>query len=157
MKVLISGCLLGHDVRWNGANKHAPEIVEWAESEGIHLVPVCPEDMLYGTPRAPIKLTLVGQDVHAVVGGEDVFENLRTTCRSIQNDHPDAVGFIGMGGSPTCGIGVGVKKLGTTIKGAFHQVAEMPTTDINQLKSTKTREMFLQRIKKYRSSCARFV
>ena len=155
MKVLVSACLLGAKVRWNGADKRSYDLAQWAESEGIHLVSICPEDALFGTPRPPIRMSVVGEKVSAVFKKRDVLDSLRSECRNLQREHPDAVGFIGVAGSPTCGISVGVRGLGRTIKGAFPATCDFPAADINQIMSEKNRDAFLKRIKKYAHMCKR--
>ena len=96
MKVLISSCVMGNKVRWNGASKEFPFIKEWAEDNGIKLVPVCPENELLGTPRPSIRLIQVGDEVHAHAGKNESSEQLRQTSKNILERHPDAVGFIGI-------------------------------------------------------------
>ena len=56
MKILVSSCVLGNNVRWNGSNKNSDSLNSWARENSIELVPVCPEDALFGTPRPPIRL-----------------------------------------------------------------------------------------------------
>ena len=46
MKILISACVYGEDVRWNGSNRHHQHIHDWAEEHGYELVPICPENEL---------------------------------------------------------------------------------------------------------------
>ncbi len=152
LKVLISACVVGKDVRWNGTNKLDDQIAKWAKKSGIDLVPVCPEHQLLGTPRPPIRLQQIEGRIAAVVNGLDIFDDLKETCKVIQNEHPEALGFIGIEKSPTCGVSVGVRSLGRTTKGAFHLDAPFPTTTINQMRSEKNRDMFLRRIQKYKKS-----
>lgn len=152
LKVLISACVVGRNVRWNNTNKLDSQVVRWAESVGIDLVPICPEHALLGTPRPPIRLEQIEGRIAAVVNGVDIFDDLKETCKVIQNDHPEALGFIGIEKSPTCGVSVGVRGLGSTTKGAFHLDTPFPTTTINQLRSEKNRDMFLRRVKKYKKT-----
>ena len=152
MKVLTSACLVGCNVRWNGANKKSETLISWAESVGIDLVPICPENIVLGTPRSPIRLAQTDGRIAAVVNGTDILGNLKETCKALQNEHADALGFIGIEKSPTCGMSVGVRGLGKTIKGVFHQDAPFPTTTVNQLRNENNREAFLCRIEKYKNS-----
>ena len=146
MKVLISACLLGHKVRWNKQDKLKENLVAWAEESGIELVPVCPENELLGTPRGKIRLAQIDGQVRADYRGEDISHLLRDKCSEILGRHSGAVGFIGIHGSPTCGMGVGVKNLGTVIKGFMHQEAGIPTVESNALKNENNKEVFLRRI-----------
>ena len=148
MKVLISSCLLGNNVRWNGLNKKSESISKWAESVGLTLQPVCPEDELFGTPRPPIRLIDIYGKVQARFKGRDIIGILDEKCLDIFNRHPDAVGFIGISRSPSCGISVGVKNHGKTVKGSMHRVSKIATTEINQLKNQRQRDIFLSRLNK---------
>ena len=149
MKVLISSCVYGNAVRWNGTSKVHQEVVDWAEKVGIELVPVCPEDELFGTPRKPIRLQHVDGKVLASMGSDDVYQKLTDKAQEIHSRHPDAAGFIGIARSPSCGVAVGVRKLGRTIKAPMHAVADFPTVEINSLKNPRDRTLFLDRVVKH--------
>ena len=148
MKVLVSACLLGQRVRWNASHKKAETLESWALSNGIELIPVCPENELFGTPRPPIRLAHIENETKAVMKGRDVLSLLDEKCIEIQAAHPEAVGFIGISRSPTCGISVGVKNLGRTIKGSMHKTTSLPTVEYNQLKNENSRQQFLRRLHK---------
>ena len=148
MKVLVSACLLGQRVRWNSSHKKAETLESWALSNGIELIPVCPENDLFGTPRPPIRLAHIANETKAIMKGKDVLSLLDTKCIEIQAAHPEAVGFIGISRSPTCGISVGVKNLGRTIKGSMHKTTSLPTVEYNQLKNEISRQQFLRRLHK---------
>ena len=83
---------------------------------------------------------------------EEVYDSLEEISRKVFDEHPDACGFIGLANSPTCGMSAGVKKRGSTIRGAMHRVAEVPTCEVNQLKNETGRKSFLNRLRRYRSS-----
>ena len=149
MKVLISACVFGHNVRWNGANKKADRIIRWANENGIQLVPICPEDELFGTPRPPIRLIQIEDATKAMMKGRDVADSLEAKCDEIYERHKDALGFIGIARSPSCGISVGVKNLGRVVKGSMHKTTQVPTVEYNQLRNEKGRQQFLRRLKKF--------
>ena len=151
MKILISSCVFGNKVRWNGSHKLSQDFVDWATRVGIELVPVCPEHELFGTPRKPIRLQSIEGQTVASMGADDVYHQLNDKAQEIHSRHPDAVGFIGIAKSPSCGIAVGVRKLGKTIKAPMHSEANFPTTEINQLKTPRDRTLFLDRVVKYLS------
>lgn len=152
MKVLVSACVYGNQVRWNGTHKLDSDLTQWAEDVGIVLVPVCPEDELFGTPRKPIRLEQIGgtEIVVGHMGSKDVYKKLMDKSFEIYSKHKDAVGFIGIAGSPSCGISVGVKNRGSTMKAPMHLQASMPTTEVSSLRSNANRESFLKRILKYK-------
>ncbi len=148
MKVLVSACLLGENVRWNGANKKVETLSSWALKNGVDLIPICPENDLFGTPRAPIRLVHIEGETRALMKGKNVLADLDLRCEEIYKEHPDVVGFIGISRSPSCGISVGVKNLGRTIKGSMHKTTEVPTVEYNQLRNDKGKQDFLKRVTK---------
>ena len=78
MKVLISSCVLGNEVRWNKQGKLNSEVIEWAEQNDIELIPVCPEDELLGTPRDKIRLIQIEEKTCAHYKNRDIMEELRS-------------------------------------------------------------------------------
>tara|TARA_Y100001973_G_C5092156_1_gene278084 strand:- start:102 stop:569 length:468 start_codon:yes stop_codon:yes gene_type:complete len=151
MKILISACVYGKSVRWNGDNRYDSEIKQWALDNNFELIPVCPENELFGTPRTPIRLRAVGGEIKAFAGKTEVYSLLKNKSKDIYGRFEDVVGFIGIARSPTCGISAGVKDLGSTIKAPMHQVFDCPTTEINSMRTKRNRQKFLERIKKYES------
>src|SRR5213594_299566 len=108
LRLGISACLLGHEVRYDGGHKRDPflaatlaRFVEW--------VPVCPEvELGLGVPREPIRLTgqagaprLVGES-----SGRDftramlAFAGARVAGLEIRR----LSGFVLKKGSPSCGM-----------------------------------------------------
>ena len=56
LKLGISACLLGNEVRYNGGHKQS-NLCSKVLSEHFEFVPVCPEVAIgLGTPREPIRL-----------------------------------------------------------------------------------------------------
>ena len=149
MKILNSSCLMGEKVRWNGAQKLNEDLISWCRENGIELIPVCPEDELFGTPRSTINLVQIEDKTESVMGSEIITEVLREKSIEIFERNPEAVGFIGMFGSPSCGISIGVKKAGKFSKGMMHKVSKVPTDDSRQMKNPSRRDIFLERVKKY--------
>ena len=149
MKILISACVFGKNVRWNGTNRTSKEIKEWAADNNFELVPVCPEHELFGTPRASIRLRQKDDEVLAIMGNQNVYIRLNEKCKEISERFDDVVGFIGISNSPSCGLSVGVKDRGSTMKAPMHQALDCPTTEISSMKSEKNQEIFLRRVKKY--------
>lgn len=150
MQVLVSSCLLGNQVRWNRQGKLNNQVIEWAEENDIRLIPVCPEDELLGTPRDKIRLIQIEEKTCAHYRNRDIIKEIKNKCKEIINRHPDAVGFIGIYGSPTCGISVGVKNLGRVIKGFMHQEFPGPTIEANAMRNENNRVVFLRRLNERR-------
>ena len=94
----------------------------------------------------------IGEVIEAWSGEEEVYDSLEEVSRKVLDEHPDACGFIGLANSPTCGMSAGVKKRGSTIRGAMHRVAAFPTCEVNQLKNERGKQSFLNRIRRHRSS-----
>jgi len=149
MKILISACVFGKNVRWNATNRSSDEVKQWADSNGYELVPVCPENELFGTPRKSIRLRQKDDEVLAIMGGKNVYPQLQDKCKELAIRFDDVVGFIGIANSPSCGLSVGVKDRGSTMKAPMHQFLKCPTTEISSLKSKKNQETFLRRVRKY--------
>ena len=70
--VLVSACLLGVNCRYNGIPKKNEDIARLIDTEGIHLVPVCPEQLGgMATLRCPAErrgqliINAAGEDVTA--------------------------------------------------------------------------------------------
>ena len=112
-------------------------------------MPICPEHELFGTPRSTIRLRAVDGEVKAFAGKKEVYSELQEKSQEIAARHTDAVGFIGISRSPTCGLAAGVKDLGRTIKAPMHQAVDCPTTEISSMNTEANRRRFLERIKKY--------
>lgn len=148
MKILVSSCLLGNSVRWNGANKECDLITRWANELGLEIVPICPEDDLFGTPRGPIRLIQIGEKIEYNLGSTDVYEELKSRVESVYEENKDAAGFIGVYGSPTCGMSVGVKNKGGFTRGLMHINSPLPTTEVGHFRNERSRNVFLKKIMK---------
>tara|TARA_Y100001937_G_scaffold125741_1_gene193212 strand:- start:2384 stop:2845 length:462 start_codon:yes stop_codon:yes gene_type:complete len=145
---------MGNKVRWNNSTRHYPELHQWAQDKGIELVPVCPENELFGTPRQNIRLVQVGDSVEGRMGKEEVYKQMIKKSRELFSRHPDARGFIGLANSPSCGISVGVKNRGSVMKGTMHLTSPVPSCEANQLRTEEGRQKFLNRVLKHHASVA---
>lgn len=149
MKVLVSSCVYGNSVRWNGSNRYYDEIHAWAKDNDFELVPICPEHELFGTPRKSIRLRQKGDEVLGIMGDQEVFGQIKDKCKEIVSRYEDVVGFIGFSNSPTCGLSAGVKDRGSTIKAPMHQSLGCPTTEASSMNTEANRNRFLTRIRKW--------
>ena len=149
MKILISACVFGKNVRWNNTNRYNKEVVQWAEKNGFELIPICPEHELFGTPRKSIRLRQKGDEVLAIMGKEEVYSKIQDKCDELSKRYDDVVGFIGIANSPSCGLSVGVKDRGSTMKAPMHQSLQCPTTEISSMISEQNQQTFMRRVKKY--------
>ena len=109
MKIAVSGCLLGEEIRFNGAHSH-DRFVTQSLGKYVEFVSFCPENLAFGTPRPTIRLVEDENDgyyVRSSVGNSDVTEQLLLTnnieLKKIQDD--TIRGIIFKSKSPSCGFG----------------------------------------------------
>ena len=66
MKIAISACLLGQEVRYDGTGKCQPSIIS-ALQHKVELIPFCPEvEAGLGIPREPIQLQQLASEIRVV-------------------------------------------------------------------------------------------
>ncbi len=108
MRILISRCLLGEAVRYDGGHRHAPLLVSALEREA-ELVPICPEvEAGLGVPRPPIQLRRSGEVIRAVETGapeEEVTQALMQAIRTALASAGALHGAVLKARSPSCGVG----------------------------------------------------
>lgn len=115
-KVGISGCLLGHAVRFNSGHTQDKWIVR-SLSQYVDFVPICPEvEMGLGTPREEIQLVRDHND-DLLLESKETKKNLNQLASSTYNRINSMLkieeldGFILMKKSPSCGLGtVNIRK-----------------------------------------------
>src|SRR6266545_4616598 len=109
LRLGVSACLLGQEVRWDGAHKRDALIVD-VLGRSVQWVPVCPEvEVGMGVPREPIRLEgdpaaprLVGERS----GNDHTGEMLRfSEARVRELERLDLDGWVTKSGSPSCGLG----------------------------------------------------
>ncbi len=106
-RVLVSRCLLGETVRYDGTDRRCTALAALATR--CELLPVCPEvEAGLGVPRPPVQwvhLTdgdrLRGRDLPDL----DVTVTLARFCRQFVNALPVIDGAVLKARSPSCGIG----------------------------------------------------
>lgn len=111
-KVLVSACLLGQPVRYDGRSSGHPDLLQTWQREG-RVVPLCPE-VAGGlpTPRPPAEIpggqggaVLDGEAQVVTVGGEDVSGQFLAGARlalELVRRHGIRVAIL-KSGSPSCG------------------------------------------------------
>ena len=101
-KVLVSGCLLGENCKYNGGNNYNPRVVEFLKDKEV--ISICPEIMAgMGCPRNPIEIVDgVLTDCH----GKNVDSLLRKSVMEIMDRIRDEEiqCAILQSRSPTCGV-----------------------------------------------------
>jgi uncharacterized protein YbbK (DUF523 family)/uncharacterized protein YbgA (DUF1722 family) len=108
LRIGVSSCLLGEEVRWNGGHSRARYLTD-VLGEFVEFVPVCPEvEVGMGVPRPTVRLVLRGEDVAMVdpASGTDWTAAMRRLSRRrvAELADEDLDGFILKSRSPTCGM-----------------------------------------------------
>lgn len=101
-KILVSGCLLGENCKYNGGNNYNPRIVEFLKDKEV--ISICPEIMAgMGCPRNPIEIVDgVLTDCH----GKNVDSLIRKSVMEImERIRDEEIQFaVLQSRSPTCGV-----------------------------------------------------
>lgn len=126
--LLVSKCLLGENVRYDGNNKYSKRSARYAESFKGRVMDVCPEVMAgMGVPRPPMELVdgrLIAEN------GKDLTDLLNRTIETILSSIPKGSKVIAIlkEKSPCCGKyspqGLLTKELLMTLKGDLILVNE---------------------------------
>jgi len=166
VRVGISQCLLGDNVRYDGGHKRDSVLIE-ALGRHVEWVPVCPEvEVGLGTPREPMRL--VG-DLNAP----------RLVTINTGVDHTDAIhrfaqrrvrelealnlsGFVFKSASPSCGIrqvplfntqGIETHDgVGLFARAFMAHFPDMPVEEESRLHDPQVLKSFLERVRAYRRS-----
>ena len=103
-KIAISACLLGRTCRYDGRENRDNALLE--KLKGEELIPFCPEDFCYGTPRPTMDLVATDQGIKALsnLTGADLSAPVVAYAEAFFDTHPDIDLFIGKDRSPSCGV-----------------------------------------------------
>jgi uncharacterized protein YbbK (DUF523 family)/uncharacterized protein YbgA (DUF1722 family) len=108
LRVGISACLLGQEVRYNGGHKRDAFLTDTL-GRYVEWVAVCPEvEVGMGTPRPPIRLERRGEEIRLVMPstGEDYTDAMRSWAerRVSALAAMDLDGYVLKKDSPSCGM-----------------------------------------------------
>jgi uncharacterized protein YbbK (DUF523 family)/uncharacterized protein YbgA (DUF1722 family) len=108
VRIGISACLLGQEVRYNGGHKRNSFLTD-TFGKYVEWVPVCPEvELGMGTPRPPIRLERIGGGVRLVMpstGGDYTEAMLEYAARRVTSlAGMDLDGYVLKKDSPSCGM-----------------------------------------------------
>ncbi|HKJ70373.1 MAG TPA: DUF523 and DUF1722 domain-containing protein [Gammaproteobacteria bacterium] len=160
IRVGISSCLLGEEVRFDGQHKR-DAYINGTLAQFFELVPVCPEVAIgLGVPREPIRLVADKGEPVRVVGvkspEKDVTDELQAYGRRMAGELGDIHGYILKRGSPSCGMErVKVYKPDghplTTAAGAYAgafmaERPDLPVEEEGRLGDPVLRENFIERV-----------
>ena len=119
MKLGVSHCLIGANCNFNGKDLLSAFVKQLEDFKQIQLIPFCPEDSIFGTPRPNMRI--VGGDGFDVLdgratvvdsSGKDVTENQIAGAEKFLAlmKSQQVTAAILMDGSPSCGSNVLLKE-----------------------------------------------
>ena len=159
IRVGISSCLLGQEVRYDGGHKHSGYITE-SLGQFFDFVAYCPEVAIgLGVPRPPIRLVKSAHGPRAVgvKNAElDVTDKLIAYAEKVAPRLHDFSGYILKKGSPSCGMervkvygphGMSVATSAGLFAGTLMaQHPELPFEEEGRLMDPVLRENFIERV-----------
>lgn len=168
LRIGISRCLLGEQVRYDGGHKLDRFLIETLGRE-VEWVPVCPEvELGLGTPREAMQLVVVGElpAPHLVTIKTRVDHTDAMTRFSAQRVRELATlnlsGFIFKSASPSCGVkevslfnaaGMETREgVGLFARGFMEHFPDIPVEEEHRLHDSQAVKNFLERAFAYRSS-----
>ena len=107
-RVVVSACLLGEKVRYDGSDRRLPWLTEILSGH-CGLQPICPEmEAGLGVPRPPVRLLREPSGEIRVQGVNDpdldVTDRLQDACRSLLDRFDGVDGVILKSRSPSCAV-----------------------------------------------------
>jgi uncharacterized protein YbgA (DUF1722 family)/uncharacterized protein YbbK (DUF523 family) len=163
IRIGISSCLLGEQVRYDGGHKRDAYLVETL-GPYVEWVPVCPEvEMGLGMPRHTLRLVRIGEEVRMIVPrtGADHTEGMRSfsSRRVCALTAQDLCGYILKKGSPSCGMervrvfdahGLQTKSgRGLFAAALLERFPNLPVEEEGRLADPRLRENFIERVFAY--------
>ncbi len=162
IRIGVSACLLGSNVRFDGGHKRSRFITD-SLAEHFVFTAFCPEVAIgMGTPRQPIRLTGDAQSPEAVgvkTPELNVTQPLRAYGEKIAGDIDGLCGFILKKDSPSCGMervkvynDKGMpERVGTGVfaRELMHANPLLPVEEEGRLNDAELRENFINRVYVY--------
>ena len=104
-KAIVSACLLGELVRYDGTTKENRCVIEALEE--YEIIPFCPEDPVLGTPRERISVIKTGERYKVMTDntGVELTTALTLQTQLMLDAHEDADLVVLKSKSPSCGLG----------------------------------------------------
>lgn len=164
VRIGVSSCLLGHEVRYDGGHKRSRFVADVLAAH-FELVAVCPEvEAGLGLPRPAMRLVQEGDlvRVREVESGRDHTRALESHAkrRVAELRCMDLCGYVLKSGSPSCGMErVKVHRENGTVtqdgRGVFAAVLRaalplLPVEEEARLEDASLRERFIERVFAYR-------
>ncbi len=103
-KVAISACLLGQKCRYDASDNKNEMLL--SQLAGVELIPFCPEDYAFGSPRATMDLvrTVQGDKAISTATKEDLSTPVIQYAIDFFDVHKGIDLLIGKDRSPSCGV-----------------------------------------------------
>ena len=103
-KVAISACLTGEKCRYDATDNRDVRLL--GKLERYELVPFCPEEYAFGSPRPTMDLIETVQGIKAIsnLTGGDLSPPVVNYARNFFDTHNDIDLYIGKDRSPSCGV-----------------------------------------------------
>ena len=104
MKIAVSACLLGDKCRYDAGDNRNDALL--SKLEGFEIIPFCPEDHAFGSPRPTMDLVKTEQGIKAVSNKTDADLSFAVEeyAKNFFIAHSDINLFIGKDRSPSCGV-----------------------------------------------------
>lgn len=163
IRIGVSACLLGREVRFDGGHKHDRYLTDQLGAF-VEFVPVCPEvEVGMGIPRESVRLVQRDGDLRMIAerSGTDHTDAMRAWCakRMAQLESADLCGYVLKRNSPSCGMErVRVYPLagmpqrrgrGFFAEALMRHFVDLPVEEEGRLNDPPLRENFVERIFAY--------
>jgi uncharacterized protein YbgA (DUF1722 family)/uncharacterized protein YbbK (DUF523 family) len=160
IRVGVSSCLLGEEVRYDGAHQRSRYLTD-VLGEWVEWVSVCPEmEIGLGVPRPTIRLEGTPEEARLVEpeGGTDLTERMESyAARRVEElEHIDLDGYVLKRASPSCGMervkvygrgGMPEKKgVGVYARVLLERLPNLPVEEEGRLSDAVLRENFIERL-----------
>ena len=170
LRIGVSACLLGEEVRYDGGHKLAPFLID-AFGDSVEWVSVCPEvEAGFGTPREPVQLSRAEDAIRlvTVTTRRDLTapmdELIRRRLPELRLE--ELSGYILKANSPSCGPGqvkvfdrhgvtVGESGRGVFAEALIRQFPALPVEDEGRLADPRLLEEFVSRVYAYYADLTR--
>jgi uncharacterized protein YbbK (DUF523 family)/uncharacterized protein YbgA (DUF1722 family) len=162
VRIGVSSCLLGQQVRFDGGHKRNDFVVDGLGPH-VEFVSVCPEvEVGLGTPRPTLRLIRRDDDIRMVMAdGRDFTDAMRrfsrTRVEQLKDDHLS--GYVLKKDSPSCGMtrvkvyeatGIPDKSgRGLFAEALLARWPHLPVEEEGRLQDAALRENFLERVAAY--------
>ncbi len=102
--IAISACLLGEKCRYDASDNENETLL--AQLHGHTLIPFCPEDYAFGSPRPTMDLvkTKYGNKAISNKTGQDISLPIKRYAQAFFDAHNEIDLYIGKDRSPSCGV-----------------------------------------------------